>query len=167
MQTGRDPSQWFVIGWLWANTYYNSTETFRAAWEAGELPKLEANLQGSWIGTDYQGPDTPLGANSSMWRDEVPPPVSVLVGGEEGIRYKVDVEDQYVEWSTCILLVTSAELSLTATQWTSRSMSVSRVTVAFAFSTSSTVASVLSTRLDWRRQLPTMRVTTPSNRERE
>ncbi|KZV72277.1 copper amine oxidase [Peniophora sp. CONT] len=104
--TGRDPSQWSVIGWLWANTYYNSTEAFRAAWEAGELPKLEANLQGSWIGTDYQGPDTPLGANSSMFRDKVPPPVTVPVGGEEGLRYKVDVEDQYVEWMDFSFYVT-------------------------------------------------------------
>ena len=97
--TGRDPSTWTVNGWLYANTYYNSTEAFRAAWEAGELPKLEANTEGSWIGTDYMGPETEVGENSTMWSSEKAPPVAVPVGGADGLRYKVDVEEKYVEWS--------------------------------------------------------------------
>ncbi|KAI0030480.1 copper amine oxidase [Vararia minispora EC-137] len=96
--TGRDPSGWAVLGWLYADTYYNSTNAFRAAWEAGELPKLESNVEGDWIGTDYMGPNTDVGANSTMWASEKPPPVQVPPGGEDGIRYKVDVENKYVEW---------------------------------------------------------------------
>ena len=102
--TGRDPSQWAVLGWLYANTYYNSTAEFRKAWEAGELPKLEANLEGDWIGTDYMGPKTEVGENSTMWASEKAPPLSVPVGGADGLRYKVDVDSKFVEWSTCLLL---------------------------------------------------------------
>ena len=97
--TGRDPSNWAVNGWLYADKYYNSTAAFRAAWEAGELPKLEANTEGSWIGTDYMGPDTKVGAGSTMWASEKAPPLSVPVGDADGLRYKVDVEEKYVEWS--------------------------------------------------------------------
>lgn len=61
--TGRDPSQWAVIGWLYRDVYYNSTEAFRAAWEAGELEKSKLNLEGPWIGSDYRGPTTKVGAN--------------------------------------------------------------------------------------------------------
>jgi primary-amine oxidase len=101
--TGRDAAQWSVIGWLWANEYYNSTDAFRAAWEAGELPKLDSNAEGDWIGTDYMGPGTEGGANSTMWGSEKAPPVQVPPGNEHGMRYKVDVENKYVEWSMSYL----------------------------------------------------------------
>ncbi|KAJ3749653.1 copper amine oxidase [Lentinula detonsa] len=96
--TGRDPLGWSVIGWLYRDVYYNSTESFRAAWEAGELEKSALNLEGPWIGTDYRGPTTSVGANSTMWGSEKAPPVMVPPSGEDGIRYKVDVENKYVEW---------------------------------------------------------------------
>ena len=97
--TGRDPAQWSTLGWLYAGVYYNSSEEFKAAWEAGELPKLERNTEGAWVGTDYAGPETQGGKRSRMWASEGPPPVSVLPGDENGIRYKVDAKNQYVEWS--------------------------------------------------------------------
>ncbi|KAH9915164.1 copper amine oxidase [Epithele typhae] len=96
--SGRDPSLWSALGWFYANTYYNSTESFRAAWEAGELPKLESNLEGDWIGSDYMGPKTEGGENSTMWGSERAPPLQVPVGGAEGLRYKVDIDEKYVEW---------------------------------------------------------------------
>ena len=92
--TGRDPSVWQVLGWLYNEVYYNSTDSFRQAWEAGELEKTERNFEGSWIGTDY------VGSEKGTLMDEMskkPPPVSVLPS-EDSLRYKLDVENQYVEW---------------------------------------------------------------------
>ncbi len=97
--TGRDPSQWSALGWLWRDVYYNSTESFRNAWEAGELEKDVLNLEGDWIGSDYRGPRTKVGENSVMWGSEKTPPIIGLPEGEEGVRYKVDIENKYVEWS--------------------------------------------------------------------
>lgn len=103
--TGRDPSGWSVIGWLYRDVYYNSTESFRAAWEAGELEKSTLNLEGPWIGSDYRGPTTKVGENSTMWASEKAPPVMVPPSGEDGIRYKVDVDNKYVEWSELQLFI--------------------------------------------------------------
>lgn len=90
-QTGRDPAGWSVIGWFYDNIYYNSTEAFRDAWNAGQLSKNAINIEGDWIGSDWSG--------EKMELDELPPPVMVQPGGAKGLRYKVDVEEQYVEWS--------------------------------------------------------------------
>lgn len=49
------------------------------------------NVEGDWIGSDWTGEEMPF--------DEKAPPVMVQPGGEKGLRYKVDVEEQYVEWS--------------------------------------------------------------------
>ncbi|EIM84675.1 copper amine oxidase [Stereum hirsutum FP-91666 SS1] len=89
-QTGRDPADWAVLGWFYDNIYYNSTQAFRDAWEAGELSRNVINKQGDWIGSDWTG--------EKMEFDEKAPPVMVQPGGDEGLRYKVDVEEQYVEW---------------------------------------------------------------------
>jgi primary-amine oxidase len=102
--TGRDPAAWSVLGWLWANTYYETTDQFRAAWKAGHLPRLEHNAEGAWIGTDYAGPQTDVGKDSKMWASEKAPPVMVPPGNSDGLRYKVDVENQYVEWSVFLFV---------------------------------------------------------------
>lgn len=90
-QTGRDPTDWAVLGWFYDNIYYNSTQAFRDAWEAGELSRNKINKEGDWIGSDWTG--------EKMEFDEKAPPVMVQPGGDKGLRYKVDVEEQYVEWS--------------------------------------------------------------------
>ncbi|KAL8276662.1 hypothetical protein RQP46_010930 [Phenoliferia psychrophenolica] len=54
-QTGRDPSKWFLVGWLYRDIYYTSTEAFREAWKAPDFVKAARNVQGDWIGSDRVG----------------------------------------------------------------------------------------------------------------
>jgi primary-amine oxidase len=75
--TGRDPSQWHLVGWLYNDIYYTS-EGFE---------KLTPNISGDWIGTDQAG--------STMPFDDLPPPMPVQPAGQ---RFSVDVEEKYVEW---------------------------------------------------------------------
>lgn len=92
--TGRDVSKWSVTGWYYNGQFWNSTESFRAAWEQGQIKKAE--LMNSpyiepgehvWYGTDRWG--------KAMAQDEKAPPVSVA---PEGQRFAIDQENRYVEW---------------------------------------------------------------------
>ncbi len=85
--TGRDPSQWHLVGWLYNDIYYTSTADFRAAWQSEGFEKLSPNYADDWIGTDQSGTPMPF--------DELPPPMPVQPGGQ---RFSVDIKEQYVEW---------------------------------------------------------------------
>ncbi|KAK3361962.1 amine oxidase catalytic domain-containing protein [Lasiosphaeria ovina] len=85
--TGRDPSQWAFEGWLYNNTFYATTDDFRAAWSSDSFKKNGPNVDGEWAHTDQQGTVLPL--------DAAPPPVTVTPAGS---RFAVDREQKYVEW---------------------------------------------------------------------
>ncbi|KAF7361132.1 Amine oxidase [Mycena sanguinolenta] len=85
--TGRDSSKWKVLGWLYGDIFYSSTEEFRKAWSSPEFVKYELNLPGEWIGSDQIG--TPFPA------DDIAPPLAVQPDGQ---RFSVDEEQKYVEW---------------------------------------------------------------------
>lgn len=85
--TGRYPSKWSILGWVYNDVFYNTTEEFRAAHRAGKVVKNGANVEGDWARTDRQGPVLPM--------DEVHPPVQ---GAPGGARFSVDREQNYVEW---------------------------------------------------------------------
>lgn len=93
--TGRDPSGWGVIGWLYNDVYYPSTEEFRAAWEAGKIEKATPNMGGDWVTTDKTGPDLPF--------DTLPPPVQIQPAGQ---RFAVDEEQKYIEWGDFSFYIT-------------------------------------------------------------
>ncbi|KDQ60427.1 hypothetical protein JAAARDRAFT_191806 [Jaapia argillacea MUCL 33604] len=86
--TGRDPSGWGLIGWLYNGVYYNSTEAFRAAWSSPGFEKLLPNVEGSWISTDFTGEALPY--------EEQPPPMLIQPDGQP--RFAVDTGAQYIEW---------------------------------------------------------------------
>ncbi|KAJ7835553.1 hypothetical protein B0H14DRAFT_2590189 [Mycena olivaceomarginata] len=50
--TGRDSSKWKVLGWVYGEIFYPTTEKFREAWNSPDFVKYELNLLGSWIGSD-------------------------------------------------------------------------------------------------------------------
>ncbi|KAJ5745952.1 membrane copper amine oxidase [Penicillium odoratum] len=85
--TGRDASKWKVLGWLYNDIFYPSTEDFRNAFYSPGFEKLGANSDGEWAHTDQRGKVLP--------HDRSYPPVSVAPSGS---RFGVDVEQKYVEW---------------------------------------------------------------------
>ncbi|KAF7334468.1 Amine oxidase [Mycena venus] len=85
--TGRDPSKWKVLGWLYGDIFYSTTEEFRKAWRSPHFVKYKLNLPGDWIGTDQTGEPFP--------GDDIAPPVAVQPNGQ---RFSVDEEQRYVEW---------------------------------------------------------------------
>ncbi|KAJ7159987.1 copper amine oxidase [Mycena crocata] len=85
--TGRDSSKWKLLGWLYGDIFYSTTEEFRAAWSSPDFVKYELNLPGSWIGSDQTGDFFPA--------DNIAPPVAVQPNGQ---RFSVDEEEKYVEW---------------------------------------------------------------------
>lgn len=88
--TGRDPSGWGLIGWLYNDIFYKSTAEFRAAYEKPDFEKAGVhNNPGAWIGTDYQEQDTKLAY------DEKAPPFAIMPSEP---RFVVDYDAQWVEW---------------------------------------------------------------------
>jgi primary-amine oxidase len=86
-QTGRDPSQWKLLGWFYNNVWYESTEAFRNAFFSPGFEKLPINVDGPWATTDQSGPVLPM--------DTLSPPMAIAPAGS---RYSVDVNEKYVEW---------------------------------------------------------------------
>lgn len=93
--TGRDPSKWFLVGWLYNGEYYTSTAAFREAWSSGKITKRTKNLDGEWTGTDLQG--TPLEASAQ------PPPAQIQPGPQ---RFSVDENERYVQWMDFSFFIT-------------------------------------------------------------
>lgn len=85
--TGRDPSQWKVVGWLYNDIFYETTEEFREAYWSPGFVKLGANIDGPWARVGQQGPVLP--------KDRKQPPLTVA---PDGARYSVDTERKYVSW---------------------------------------------------------------------
>ena len=85
--TGRDPSTWKLLGWLYNDIFYSTTDEFRAAYWSPGFEKLGLNVEGKWATTDQQGVVLP--------DDTAAPPVSVAPGGS---RYSVDAATKYIEW---------------------------------------------------------------------
>ncbi|KAJ7186602.1 copper amine oxidase [Mycena filopes] len=85
--TGRDSSKWRLLGWLYGDIFYSTTEEFRAAWKSPDFVKYDLNLPGKWIGTDQTGEFFPA--------DNIAPPVAVQPNGQ---RFAVDEAQKYVEW---------------------------------------------------------------------
>ncbi|KAM0749530.1 copper amine oxidase [Meredithblackwellia eburnea MCA 4105] len=86
-QTGRDPSNWFLVGWLYQDIYYTSTAEFRAAWKNGDVVKATKNEAGDWIGTDRVGDE--------LKYDDRAPPMQIQPSGQ---RFAVDADQKFVEW---------------------------------------------------------------------
>ncbi|KAL2843196.1 copper amine oxidase [Aspergillus pseudodeflectus] len=85
--TGRDPSQWKVLGWLYNDIFYETTEEFREAYWSPGFVKLGANVDGPWARVGQQGAVLP--------KDRKQPPLAVA---PDGARYSVDTERKYVSW---------------------------------------------------------------------
>ena len=85
--TGRDPSKWKLLGWLWDDIFYETTEEFRTAYWSSEAPKLAPNVEGPWATTDQQGAIMPL--------DTMYPPTLVAPTGS---RFFVDKDQKHVKW---------------------------------------------------------------------
>ncbi|KAL2856687.1 copper amine oxidase [Aspergillus pseudoustus] len=85
--TGRDPSQWKVLGWLYNDIFYETTEEFREAYWSPGFVKLGANVDGPWARVGQQGP--------VLSQDRKQPPLAVA---PDGARYSVDTERKYVSW---------------------------------------------------------------------
>ncbi|KAL4924490.1 copper amine oxidase [Aspergillus undulatus] len=85
--TGRDPSQWKLLGWMYNDIFYESTEEFRKAYWSPGFVKLGPNLDGAWAHTDRRGVVPP--------KDRKQPPLAVA---PDGARYSVDTEHKYVQW---------------------------------------------------------------------
>ena len=69
--------------------YYPTSTDLRHAYEQGllELPTRNNAANGTWTGTDRDGPELPY--------DDRPPPQSIAPGGQ---RFAVDEDSQFVEW---------------------------------------------------------------------
>ncbi|WRT68622.1 uncharacterized protein IL334_005600 [Kwoniella shivajii] len=85
--TGRDSSNWGLIGILYGDEYYSSIEEFRSATQDSSFTRYTPNMPGDWVGTDKTGKSLPLETEA--------PPMSVQPGGQ---RFKVDEDNKYVEW---------------------------------------------------------------------
>ncbi|KAL4807301.1 copper amine oxidase [Aspergillus unguis] len=85
--TGRDPSQWRLLGWMYNGIFYETTEQFRRAYWSPGFVKLSPNTDGPWAHTDQSGPVPP--------GDLKQPPVMVA---PDGARYSVDTDQKYVTW---------------------------------------------------------------------
>lgn len=85
--TGRDPSRWSLLGWLYNDVFYNSTAAFRAAYFSRGFVKNGANVEGNWARTDQQGPVMPM--------DTAYPPTTIAPAGS---IFAVDADEKYVEW---------------------------------------------------------------------
>ncbi|CAK5278719.1 unnamed protein product [Mycena citricolor] len=85
--TGRDPSQWRVLGWLYGDIFYSTTAEFRSAWEKPDFVKYEINQSGDWVGSDRVGTPFP--------GDTLPAPILVQPSAQ---RFSVDESQRYVEW---------------------------------------------------------------------
>ena len=86
--TGRDPSKWRTLEWLYNGHYYNSAQELRTAWERPDFEKLPKNLDGDWTQIeDFEGISE---------RDD-PPPIMIQPYSP---RYELDKEEKFVSWST-------------------------------------------------------------------
>ncbi|KAJ7199635.1 putative copper amine oxidase [Mycena pura] len=85
--TGRDPTKWRVLGWLYGDIFYSTTKDFRKAWSSPGFVRYELNLPDAWIGSDRTGDPFPA--------DNIAPPVAVQPSGR---RFAVDEAQKYVEW---------------------------------------------------------------------
>lgn len=52
--TERDPSRRRLAGWLYNDTYYESTSAFRTAYSSLGFGKLGANVEGDWVRSGQQ-----------------------------------------------------------------------------------------------------------------
>ncbi|KAI9375379.1 copper amine oxidase [Aspergillus egyptiacus] len=85
--TGRDPSQWKLLGWMYNDIFYETTEEFREAYWSPGFVKLTPNIDGPWAHTDQRGTPAP--------KDWKQPPLAVA---PDGARYSVDTERKFVSW---------------------------------------------------------------------
>jgi primary-amine oxidase len=88
--TGTDPSLYSMRGFVTGEKYYTSIEALRKAFNAGELAiEYDQSLDADWALVDYK---TELGKREL---EEKLAPTTLELGGK---RYKVDKENQYVEY---------------------------------------------------------------------
>ncbi|KAJ5663299.1 hypothetical protein N7507_004030 [Penicillium longicatenatum] len=85
--TGRDSSKWKILGWLYNNIFYATTDEFRKAFYSPGFERLGQNNDGKWAQSDQRGKELP--------HDRSYPPVSVSPSGS---RFGVDFDQNYVEW---------------------------------------------------------------------
>ncbi|KAL1954010.1 hypothetical protein VTO42DRAFT_1831 [Malbranchea cinnamomea] len=88
--TGTDPSTYFLKGFVIKEQFYPTVEDLRSAFEAGELyMEFDQTKDGSWALLDYHPELDPREF------EERPAPTVLELGGK---RYKLDREQQYVEY---------------------------------------------------------------------
>jgi primary-amine oxidase len=85
--TGRDESNWSLIGFYYGGIFYSSIDEFRTAYESPDFIKLPVNYPSPKYDTDKKGDGLPY--------DTLPPPRQVQPGGQ---RFEVDDEQKYVKW---------------------------------------------------------------------
>jgi primary-amine oxidase len=88
--TGRDPSKWSLIGWLYNDIYYTSTADFRAAWSSPSFEKAGVhNIPSEYIALPgFKEEDSPP-------LDVRPHPFPIQPAEA---RFEVDYDAQYVTW---------------------------------------------------------------------
>lgn len=84
----RDCSAWEIKQWYYNGFLYNSTETFRAAWQSPDFEKVQPNRDGDWTDIEDYSHGPP--------GREKPPPVMIQPSGP---RYEVDRHENFVSWS--------------------------------------------------------------------
>ncbi|KIW08636.1 uncharacterized protein PV09_00592 [Verruconis gallopava] len=84
---GRDSSNWAIREWFYDGILYNSTESFRKAWQAGNVRKIPPNVDGDWSAAEPSEKGVPE-------RDMVAP-VMIQPGGP---RYRIDEKERHITW---------------------------------------------------------------------
>ncbi|KDN47129.1 copper amine oxidase [Tilletiaria anomala UBC 951] len=88
--TGRDPSKWKEMGWLYNNVYYEDKAAFRTAWSQPGFEKAaQRNTYGTWTATDRQG--EPLAEDAKA---------RPVVIAPEGQRFSVDSARKFIQWGS-------------------------------------------------------------------
>ncbi|KAF8541996.1 putative membrane copper amine oxidase [Trichophaea hybrida] len=85
--TGYNATAWRVVGVVYNDVFYATTEKFRAAVASPGFVKTGGNEDGDWAHTDRSGRVLP--------GDESYPAQSVSPAGQ---RWRVDVKEKYVSW---------------------------------------------------------------------
>ena len=86
--TGRDKSQWKVLGVYYGGEFYNTLDAFRTAWQSPDFVKYKVNKGGDWSNTDKK-------KDAALPYDTLPPPQHIQPGGQ---RFEMDADAGYVKW---------------------------------------------------------------------
>ena len=86
--TIEDVTRITVLHWYYNGILYDSTASFRSAWQSSAFEKIPPNLDGSWTDIEDFGDE--------VKERELPPPVMIQPLGP---RYKIERKEKFVSWS--------------------------------------------------------------------